>query len=139
MTVIPTAVHTTISTYNDLLDMMGQLTDRLSEAVADLRLPDIEQMIGEREALCLRVAASAQDLRMATEWLDPNCVAGLLDRTRQLEKTILTKQASCEVAIGEKMAKCRSHLVELRRKKTVWFAYGPSAGTNQASFLDNRI
>ncbi len=125
--------QSTLSSYNDLLSRMGQITDDLSAAVNEMRLQDIDHLLSERQILCADLIAVNQRLRQA----DPE-LRSLPAQTRSHEQLLLAKQAACESAISAQLQESRMKLAELRRKKGLRNVYG-AGSQSQSRFLDNKI
>lgn len=123
-----------VNNYSDLLARLDGCTDRLSTAISESRFHDLDTLIAERELLCRETASFATAARGVTGYARHPAAQGI----HEFEKSILRKQSECESDLADRLGRCRSELVELRRKKGLKSAYGVAAHGNQSCFLDNR-
>ena len=130
------AAQSAITAHNELLRLMEQITNDLTDAVGDSRMSDVEKLLNDRAILCEKIGASSSAVRQAVA--KPGADLESVERARQSEARILEKQSVCEKALQERLRECRSALASLKQRKGLKAAYTPTSESNPACFLDNR-
>lgn len=124
-------IQDTLASYNALLIDMERITDELSSAARMLSIPDVQRLLNDREVLCQKAVTCRSQLRDAQYDLPAE--------TLRLEQLVLAKQSACESVVSESLGRCRTELMDLRKKKIARHTYGPARQTDQSRFLDNRL
>lgn len=142
------AAQSAITAHNELLRLMEQITNDLTDAVGDSRMSDVEKLLNDRAVLCEKIGASSSAVRQggARDSVELVSRPGAdreretpSSRARQSEARILEKQSVCEKALQERLRECRSALASLKQRKGLKAAYSPTSEANPACFLDNRM
>lgn len=146
------AVLAAMSEYNGLLSQMEELTDRLSDAIKDPDLANLETLLQTRTTLGNKVSASSRALQRSLAELGTGRDSAArseeagrdrlrldLDRTERLRNTILEKQAACETALARRLQECKTALTALGQRRGLRVAYQGPTEADQARFLDSKL
>ena len=146
------AVLAAVSEYNGLLTQMEELTDRLSDAIEDPDLANLDTVLQIRNTLCNKISTSSRALQRTLA--ESGTGRDSADRSEEaprdrlrlgfnsierLRNSILEKQAACESALARRLGECKAGLTALGRRRGLRAAYQHRTESDQARFLDSKL